>query len=130
MAEVNHLGKSIAFPFAIGEGGRIAWSAGADNIAQSIRIILMTEPGERIFLPEFGAGLRRFLFQPNIISTHRVIRETITQALSRWEPRIELENVTVLADADEPQGATATITYRHVATGARDKLVLALQLNG
>ena len=128
--QATYLGQGIGFPFNIGDEGRLAWSAGPMNIRESIRIILLTEPGERLFLPEFGAGLRSFLFQPNNVSTHRVIRERITRALARWEPRIVLETVTVEPDPEEPQAAVATIRFKLVATRARDKLVLSLKLNG
>ncbi len=130
MTRTSYLGQGIGFPFDIGRDGRIGWSSGPENIRESIRIILLTEPGERLFLPDFGAGLRSFLFQPNNLSTHRIIREQITQALIRWEPRIQLDTVTVAHDPDDPQGAIATIRYSLVATQARDKMVLSLKLEG
>ena len=66
-------GKGMAFPPRVGTDGGIAWSEGEDNIRESIRVILMTEPGERLRLPQFGAGLGRFLFEPNIVATHTLI---------------------------------------------------------
>src|SRR5258707_2829125 len=49
------------FPPRVGPEGRIAWSAGEDNVRESIRIILMTDERERLRLPEFGGGLTRTL---------------------------------------------------------------------
>ena len=51
-------GQSMAFPPQVGEDGRIQWSSGPVNIRESIEIILKTELGERIYLPDFGGGLR------------------------------------------------------------------------
>lgn len=123
-------GRSIGFPPRIGADGRVAWSIGAENVRDSIRVILLTEPGERVMLREFGSGLRRFLFQPNIVATHRLMEEAITQSLGRWEPRVELESVRVEPAPDEPDVAIATIAYRLVATQFEDQLRLRLQLSG
>ena len=117
-------GKGMAFPPRVGADGRIAWSEGEPNIREAIRIILSTEPGERLRLPEFGAGLRRFLFEPNTLATHTLIRQTIAEALKRWEPRVQVEAVEVQADASDAESALATITYRLVATQVQERVSL------
>ncbi len=119
-------GRGMAFPPGVGPDGRMAYSEGPENVAQSIRLILLTEQGERIMRPDFGAGLGRFLFQPNTAATHRLIEEKIRTALGRWEPRIALENVEVLPDPSEPRRAIATIRYRLVSTGAADRLEMTV----
>ena len=117
-------GRGIAFPPRVGPDGRLTYSAGPDNVRESIRIVLMTDPGERIMLPEFGGGLRRFLFEPNIVATHRGIEEAITRSLARWEPRVTLSSVTVEPADDDAQAAIATLRYTLVATRAREELRL------
>ena len=77
------LGKGIGFPPRIGADGRVVWSEGEENIRESIRVILMTELNERLYLPEFGGGLNRFLFEPNTTTTRQLIRDRITKALAR-----------------------------------------------
>ena len=121
-------GKGMAFPPRVGADGRIAWSEGEANIREAIHVILMTEPGERLRLPEFGAGLGRFLFEPNILATHTLMRQRIGDALKRWEPRVQVEDVDVQADAIDPQAAIATITYRLVATQALERVALAVSV--
>jgi phage baseplate assembly protein W len=122
------LGRGIAFPFRLGADGRVAVSAGAENIRESIRVILSTDPGERLMRPAFGVGLRSFLFEPNIPSTHRLIEERVTTALGRWEPRIRVANVGVEEDPDEPRQANVAIEYALVATGERSQVDLAVRL--
>jgi uncharacterized protein len=124
------LGQSISFPPRIGEDGRVAWSSGGDNIRESIRVILTTDSGERLMRPAFGAGLRGFLFEPNIPSTHRLIQDRVSFALRRWEPRISLVRVTVDADPEERQQANVSIEYRLVATEERGQVGLAVRLAG
>jgi hypothetical protein len=131
MAEQGDIyGRGTAFPPRIGADGRLAYSAGAENVRECIRVILLTEPGERIMRPGFGGGLKRFLFQPNTAATHRLIEETIRGALGRWEPRIELLSVEVVADPDDPDAALATLQYRLVAGGDEELLGLRVALAG
>ena len=122
-------GRGIGFPPRLGAGTTVAWSEGAANIRQSIRIILLTERGERVMLPEFGAGLRRYLFEPNTVTTRRLIEEEIRNALERWEPRIRLESVSVDADPGDAHAAIATLRYELVANSANEEMQLRLQLN-
>jgi len=123
-------GRGIGFPPRIGADGRLAWSEGETNVREAIEIILMTEPGERLRLPEFGAGLKRFLFEPNTVTTRHQIQETISRALTEWEPRIQVESVDVQPDPANMEAAVATITYKLVATQARERVSLTVSLAG
>jgi uncharacterized protein len=123
-------GRGMAFPPRVTPDGRIAWSAGADNVREAIQIILRTEQPERLFLPDFGAGLGRFLFEPNTVATRHQIAERIRRALAAWEPRVAVESVDVEADPDDPQAAVATITYTLVATQASERVSLSIPLAG
>ncbi len=111
------LGQGISWPPRVDGDGRLALSADADNVREAIQVILLTEPGERVRLPEFGAGLGRFLFEPNIAATHIAIARAIGQSLARWEPRIRVAQVEVVADPADPQAALASIAYRLVSSG-------------
>src|SRR2546423_820111 len=73
---------------------------GMEIIRQSVASILDTEPGERIMLPSFGCGLRRYLMEPNTLSTRTSMQDDITTALQQWEPRIKLVNVAVTPGED------------------------------
>jgi len=128
--EAALLGRGISFPPRIGPDGRFALSSGADNVRESICVILSTERRERLMLPRFGGGLQPYLFQPNIPSTHTLIEDRIREALGRWEPRVAVETVRVAASADDPREAIATIRYRLVATGDAARLDLTLRLTG
>lgn len=130
MDEGKLFGRGLGFPPRIGPDGRVAWSVGSQNIRESIRIILLTEMGERLMLPEFGGGLRSFLFEPNTPSTHRIIEDRVTKSLARWEPRIKVASVTVERDAVDERAALVLITYALVATGETDRLTLSVQLGG
>lgn len=125
---MNLFGQGMSFPPRVGADGRFVWSAGEANIRESIAVILQTEPGERVGLPDFGAGLARFLFEPNNPATHTRICDAVTRALARWEPRISVESVEGAVHPGDPEAALITITYRLVATQARERTSLAVAL--
>ena len=122
------LGRGISFPPRVGPDGRVAWSAGHDNVREAIEVILRTELRERLRLPDFGAGLGRFLFEPNTTATRRQVQDRIVKALTLWEPRISVQTVEVEEDPRDPAAAVATIVYRLVATGAQERLSLTVLL--
>lgn len=121
-------GRSIAFPPRIGPDGRWAWSDGPQNIQESIQIILQTEMGQRVMLRPFGAGLGRYLFEPNTSATRRRLQEQVDNALRLWEPRIQLQAVQATGDDENPQQVTITIDYKLVATGDNQRLAFAVTL--
>jgi phage baseplate assembly protein W len=120
-------GRGVAFPPKVERGG-LATSEGPENVRESLRVILTTEPGERPARPLFGAGLGRFLGEPNTPSTWRLIRDRVEQAVGDWEPRVALESVDVGPDGDDPGAAAVAVTYRLVATGDRARLGLTVPL--
>jgi uncharacterized protein len=121
-------GRSVAFPPRIGGDGRMAWSEGSQNIRESIQIILQTEVGERLMLRSFGAGLGRFLFEPNTTANRSLIRERVENALRLWEPRIRLRHVQVEEDPQNPQQVVMILDYELVTTGAGERLSLTVNL--
>ncbi len=121
-------GRSFSFPPRVGADGRFVWSEGETNIRESIAVILKTEAGERLGVPDFGAGLGKFLFEPNTTATHTRIQDAITIALARWEQRVRVESVDVAADQTDAESALATITYRLIATDGRERISLNVPL--
>lgn len=128
MVNETHIGKSLGFPPRVGANGQMVWSAGELNVRESIGIILRTRPGERVNLPDFGCGLDRFLFEPNTTSTLRLIQEEVKRALSRWEPRVKLDDVLVETDRGEPRAVNITIFYTLIASGQSERVTINLAL--
>ena len=124
------LGRGVNFPPGINANGRWIWSSGAENIRQSIKIILQTEPLERLMLPSFGSGSKKMLFQPNTVATRSLIEEMITNALTRWEKRIKVTSVEVVSDPNDVNAAWITLRYKLIATQASDQLQMRVQLSG
>lgn len=128
--EARLFGRGWAFPPRVGADGRVAWSAGRENIRENIRIILATEAQERVMLPRFGAGLQGYLFEPNNVSTRHAISERVKKSLTRWERRIKVESVDVHEEPNDSRAVRVEIRYRLVATGSRERVGLTVQLDG
>ncbi len=124
------LGRGVAFPPHIGADGRWAWSEGEPNIREAIQVIVMTEPGERLQLPDFGGGLGALLFEPNSTATRHQLGERIRGVITDWEPRVTVQSVNVDADPADPEAAVATVTYQLVATQAVATVALPVELRG
>ncbi len=130
MDEGQLFGRGISFPPRVGADGRLAWSSGPANIRESIQVVLLTEPGERLQLPDFGGRLRAVLFEPNTVATRRLVQEQIEQALRLWEPRIALQSVTVEEDEADARAALATIRYQLVANQTAEHVTVRVSLRG
>ena len=121
-------GQSLGFPPRVGPDGRLVWSSGEENVRESICIILRTRPGERLQLPDFGCGLDQYLFEPNNVSNLRLIQESVKQALTRWEPRIKLDDIRVALNPADPTVVDITILYTLIATRKREKVNLSVSV--
>src|SRR4051794_29055830 len=95
--------RDYAFPFRIDPvSGQAAQSPYGTHVDQMIRQILLTSPGERADLPEFGCGLRQLLFAPNSEALQATTTLIVRRALDRWlAGQIEVRNVAV---SDGPGG--------------------------
>lgn len=62
-------------------------------VQQNLKMILLTAPGERIMEPEFGVGLRNYLFQNNTKQTQRVIDSKIREQVALYMPFVEVISV-------------------------------------
>jgi len=107
--------RSLAFPFSIGADGR---SAGAitldDQVLQELQQLVLTDPGERLFLPTFGGGVNRLLFEAINTNTAAVAQSTLTNAIQTWlSGRVNLQNVNVSTSGS---AISIIITYQVAGT--------------
>lgn len=99
-----------------------------EAIWQSIWMILGTAPGERVMRPEFGCGIHDLVYAVNSAGTAGRIAHEIRQALLRWEPRIEVLDVTADSDTTQPNKLLIKIEYRVRTTNNRFNLVYPFYL--
>jgi uncharacterized protein len=75
---------SFSFPFRVDELGQVATQSGDASIRARIYQVLLTAPGERVGLPEFGCGLRDLVFDPNNDILAATTEFNVRRALLRW----------------------------------------------
>lgn len=119
-------GRHLAFPFRIGADGRTATPASDDaHVRDELLQLLLTSPGERLFLPDFGGGVRKLVFEPASETLRAVVKARITQALSRWlGHRLTVELIDVVWDE---AGATLEVTVKYRPAGSPDSRVVKFQ---
>jgi phage baseplate assembly protein W len=96
------IGSGLAFPLRVDASGAIALVSHEREIEEAIRIVIGTAPGERPQRPEFGCRVHDHVFAPADATTAGLIVADVRAALDRWEPRIEVEDVDVYPDEDDP----------------------------
>ena len=111
--------RDYAFPFRIDPASGQAMQTGyASHVEQMIRQVLLTSPGERADLPEFGCGLRRLIFAPNSDALAATTQILVQQALNKWlAGQIQVQTVSVLQSGDigyDPAHLSIQIEYQLV----------------
>jgi phage baseplate assembly protein W len=103
--------------------GSIRLTDSAEDIDLSMRIVLMTAPGERVMRPRFGCEIWDLLFEPVTPNLLGLIAEAVYDALGQWEPRIDVEEVQPVPDENDSALVRVHISYRVRATNDRRNLV-------
>lgn len=73
---------------------------GLDQIKSDILVLLLTNPGERVMLSNYGTPLRTQIFNPNDPTTKRTIKQMIINSINLFEPRIVVDQIEVLDKVD------------------------------
>ncbi|WP_437275935.1 GPW/gp25 family protein [Sorangium sp. So ce375] len=130
----DFLGNGWGFDFTTGgvgldEARRVAEAGGEAKIRQAIWILLSTARGERIGRPDFGCGIHELVFATRSSGTMGDIARAVTEAIQRWEPRVELVSVDARLHPSDPQGVLVDIHYEVRATNSRSNLVYPFYLS-
>jgi len=122
------LGAGLAFPLAADPNGSLAMTAYEEDIRQAVRIILDTNPGERVMRPDFGVGLRDFVFEGLSVATLHRVETRVREALIDFEPRIDVMDVAVTAGPQAQGVLRIEIRYRVRASNSLANLVYPFYL--
>jgi len=121
--EKNFLGVGWKYPVYITVEGKIAKSEYEQDIKEAIWIILGTAKGERVMRPDFGCGIHDLIFTPLNTATITLVENSVREALTIWEPRIELIKVEASSEKSEEGKMLVSIDYRVRTTNNRFNLV-------
>ena len=117
----------LAFPFRIGPGGRMARTQSIEeHVSQELIQLILTNPGERAYLPDFGGGARRLIFEEISDVTAGLTKARITQAITRWlGQRITLQDLEV-----KVKDETIEVEIKYRIAGTDDTRVMRFQRGG
>jgi phage baseplate assembly protein W len=117
------LGTGWRFPIRTNPAGGFAFSSGEQSVQEAIWILLGTARGERQMLPQFGCGIQDLVFRPDTPATQGNIQHLVKDALTQWEPRIDVLDVTVTSAAGEENTMLIRVDYRVRSNNAFGNLV-------
>jgi phage baseplate assembly protein W len=124
---IEPLRFDYGFPLRIGPSHRQAELATYPNhVAQMIRQVLLTTPGERVNMPDFGCGLRQLVFQPKTAALDATTELMIRRALeTTLGGHISVNAVKVTEPASLGDGAIQIeIQYTLIETRTAERLLL------
>ena len=111
-----------------------------ENIAQNMKHLLLTVPGERMMDPNFGVGLKEYLFEPNVGVVHPEIRHNIKDQVRIYLPFVEIKSINfltgveinlrdalTLAEEDEHR-LSVEVVYKILPLDVIDALVVRIDL--
>ncbi len=73
----------------------------ADAIKADLLHLLLTNKGERLYSPDFGSDLKKFIFEPNDSITHEQIKDNLNETIKRYMPNLIINDITFKKDSIE-----------------------------
>jgi uncharacterized protein len=119
----DFIGRGVSFPMHVDSSGAIAMGQGTDDIDGNLRVVLITAPGERVMRPQFGCRIWDLMFEPINANTLGLMAEAVRDAVSQWEPRVELDEVDIEPDPANQGRVLINVRYRVKVTNDVRNLV-------
>ena len=113
----NDVFIGINLPFKKSEGSEgyfLSTTTTIDAVKNNVKLLLSTDKGERIFQPNLGIGLRRFLFEPITGETTLAIQNEIIDTFNFWLPFITIKDIqveTTSADGTNPNQISINVIF-------------------
>jgi phage baseplate assembly protein W len=89
------------YPIVKKPQGLLGTQSGLNQVKSDLLCLLLTNPGERVMLPDYGTPLRRLIFEQNDSVLAEQARAMIIASIRQWEPRITVEAIEVSSNIDE-----------------------------
>lgn len=121
---------NINFPFKDSPKGFFLDLTKTDSqaIKSDLMHLILTNKGERLYLPDFGTNLRRFIFNPNDNQTYSDIKQEINDVVSKYLPNLQINDVNIEAAAESEYKVTVRIDYTITDDVFETKDFLLIQL--
>jgi phage baseplate assembly protein W len=94
----------------------------SELLRQNVKMILLTNPGERIMEPEFGVGFKKFLFEPITPETSSKLESRIYSQFSTYLPSVSINNINIIPLADNNR-YNVKIVYSFLPAGIDNEII-------
>jgi phage baseplate assembly protein W len=104
---------NIAFPFKESDRGDFLQLNNSDKhaIKADLMHLILTRKGERLYLPDFGTDLLKYIFELNDVTTQNNIKKDITETVKKYLPNLQINEVLVEENERSEHGVTIRIDY-------------------
>ena len=104
---------NINFPFKDSDKGFFLDLNSEDSAAikADLMHLILTRKGERLYMPDFGTDLLKFIFQPNDGVTHTEIKQELSQTVKKYLPNLQVNEVIIEQSPQSEYAATVRIDY-------------------
>lgn len=128
MAQKKYI--NIQFPFRDDPDGKFLQlnTDPKQAIKSDLMHLILTNVNERLYMPDFGANLRQYIFEMNDEPSHIAIKTELSEAIRKFIPNLKITELTVTRLADEEHAVIVRIDYivTTAAFQASDFVVLKL----
>jgi phage baseplate assembly protein W len=104
---------NINYPFKDSPKGFFLDLTEQDNqaIKADLLHLILTRRGQRLYNPDFGTDLLRFIFEPNDVLTEEGIKDEIRTVVKRFLPKLKLDEIIIAGSPESEYAAVVTISY-------------------
>lgn len=119
-------GYSIILPLTVDsiDGPYASHKTIKDTIKQNLKMLLLTNPGERIMNPDFGVGIKAALFEQNTESLKQKINDRIVLQVDKYMNYVQILNLQVVNDQNSENALYLLIKYQIPSIGSVDELII------
>lgn len=104
---------NINFPFQDSDKGFFLDlnSNDSEAIKADLMHLLLTRKGERLYLPDFGTDLMKYIFEPNDNRTQSEIKQSLNETIKKYLPKLKITDLSITQSENSEYAVTVRIDY-------------------
>ena len=95
-------------------------------IKQNMRMLILTNPGERVMVPEYGVGIKQFLFENFEEDTFQRIDQKIRQQVTKYMPAVNIDRIDMSSSEPDTNTLSIYLQYSIPAIAVGDLLEITI----
>ncbi|WP_034947380.1 GPW/gp25 family protein [Erwinia oleae] len=119
---IETYGRSWAFPPDFSATHGVIMAEGEEAVRQSLMVLFLTEPGERVMREDYGSGMNDFMFENITDDLMARIRSRIEESVLRYEPRADITAIALAPAPDDYSRLKVQITWRLLGSDITQKV--------